>query len=111
MKKNLSLLMLLITLTSSLSYSQVSQRNTYSDQFIRNCIIEVFQNQADELVFNSDSVRYSFMSNFMKHQVIVEYHPEFNGKSLVSTNSLSLNNKYNLAFNEIIRMILVFLIH
>ena len=95
MKKNLTLLVLLIALVSSLSYGQESQKNTYSDQFIKDCIIEVFQEQADELVFNSDSARYSFMSDFMKNQVVVEYHPEYTGKGFESTNSMTLNSKYN----------------
>lgn len=77
------------------SFKSIAQSNNYSDAFIESCIREIFQEQADELVFNSSSARYSFMSNFMKNQVVVEYHPEYAGKGFESTNSLSLNNKYN----------------
>jgi len=80
---------------SPLSYGQNSEKQTYSDQFIKDCIIEVFQDQADDLVFDSNSIRYSFMSNFMKDQVVIEYHPEYNGKGFESTNDLGVFKKYN----------------
>ena len=95
MKTKLTFLVLFIALISSLSYGQNPQKKNYSDQFIKDCIREVFQDKADELVFNSDSARFSFMSDFMKNQVVVEYHPEYTGKGFESTYSMALNNKYN----------------
>lgn len=93
MKKHITYLILLLFF--SYSYGQEIQNKKYSDQYIEDCIREVFQDQADVLVLNSNSIRYSFMSNFIKNQVTVEYHPEYKGKGFVSTNSLPLNNKYN----------------
>lgn len=95
MKKHLILLLLIVALTSSLSYGQVSQRNSYSDQFINDCIVEVFQSQADNLVFNSDSNRLALITNFYQNQLSVEYRPELREKEFESTNDLNLLNKYN----------------
>jgi len=96
MKKTLTVLVLFIALIPLLSYGQNNQKNTYSDQFIRDCIVEVFQDQADDLVFNSSSVRFQYLTDFMKKQVVVEYRPEYSGKIFESTSDLKLNNKYNI---------------
>lgn len=98
MKKKVTLSLLLIvllTLMSTLSYGQISQRNSYSNQFIRDCIIEVFQDQADDLVFNSNSNRLQVITNFYKKQLFIEYRPELREKEFESTDDLKLNNKYN----------------
>jgi len=95
MKKNITLLVLLITLISTLSYGQESQRNSYSDKFIKDCIIEVFQDQADALVFNSTSRRLAVITEFFKSNVSIEYRPEYKGKGFKLISSLGLNNKYN----------------
>lgn len=95
MKKQLTFITLLLILISSISFGQQLKNHNYSDAFIESCIREVFQDQADALVFNSDSARFSFMSDFMKNQVVVEYHPEYTGKGFESTNSMTLNSKYN----------------
>ena len=95
MKKKVTLLVLLIALISSLSYGQESQRNTYSDQFIKDCIVEVFQDQADVLVFNSNSRRLAVITEFFKNNISVEYRPEYHGKGFDLISSLGLNNKYN----------------
>jgi len=95
MKKNLTLLVLFIALISSLSYGQESQRNNYSDQFIENCIREVFQDQADVLVFNSSSRRLAVITEFFKNNILIQYKPEYNGKKFELVSSLGLNNKNN----------------
>jgi len=77
------------------SFKSIAQSNAFSDDFIENCIREVFQDKADELVFNSTSIRYQYLSDFVKNQVQVEYRPEYASKGFDSTNDLQLNNKYN----------------
>jgi hypothetical protein len=95
MKKHIPILMLFITFTISLSYGQDFIEKKHSEQFIENCIVEVFQAEANTLVFNETSRRYKLMDGFIRNQVVVEYRPEFIGKKITSTNQLSLNNKYN----------------
>lgn len=76
-------------------YLGFSQNQNYSDAFIEKCIREVFNDKANELVFESSSVRLRVLNRFMKHQTYVEYHPEYRGKKFTSTNELPLFNKYN----------------
>ena len=94
MKKNLTLLVLLIALVSSLSYGQESQKNTYTDQFIKDCIMEVFQDQADELVFNTTSKRLEIIKDFFSRVEIV-YLPKTSDEKMAGISNLKLNNKYN----------------
>ena len=96
MKRNFTLLVLLIALISSLSYGQESSRNSYSNQFIENCIREVFQDKANELVFNSNSRRLSAIQDFFKNRLeIVSYKQEYEQKGLIKLSSIGLSNKYN----------------
>lgn len=95
MKKHITYLVLIVVLTAFKSYGQDFIERKHSDQFIKNCIVEVFQGETEKLVFNSTSRRYSLMKKFIKDQVVVEYRPEYAGKDFVSTNELQLNNKYN----------------
>lgn len=100
MKKILIFSMLTFMLASTVLFAQDFQKKEHSDEFIKNCIVEIFQEKADKLVFNSNSMRYALMSDFIKHNVVVEYHPEFQGKGFESTNSLPLQNKYNSAIQR-----------
>ena len=100
MKKQPTFFTLLFLLAFTSLSAQDFQEKNHSDEFIKNCIIEIFQEKADKLVFNSNSMRYTLMRNFIKHNVIVEYHPEFQGKGFESTNSLPLQNKYNSAIQR-----------
>jgi len=93
MKNQITLLVLL--LISSFSFGQEIQEHKYSDQFIKDCIVEVFQDQADELVFNSSSRRLAVITDFFKNNISVEYRPEYHGKGFDLISSLGLNNKYN----------------
>lgn len=95
MKKQPTFFTLLFVLAFTSLSAQDFQEKKHSDEFIKNCIIEIFQEKANELVFNSNSMRYSLMSNFIKNNIVVEYRPEYQGKGFESTKSLPLNNKYN----------------
>ncbi len=95
MKKKLTLFILTFTLASSLLYSQDFEKGIHSDEFIKNCITEIFQDKTTDLVYNNNSYRYTLLTNFLKKQVVVEYRPEYQGKNFKSTKSLPLNNKYN----------------
>jgi len=63
-------------------------------QFIDKCIKEVYQDQADAMVFKHSSERYNIYKTFLKH-ISVEYHPELADKKITSTDDLDLNNEYN----------------
>jgi hypothetical protein len=94
MKMPISLFVLPFLLIASLSFGQDFITKKHSDQFIKNCIIEVFQDKSD-IVFDSNSKRYELIKHFFKNQVSVEYRPEYKGKKFESTNDLNLNNKNN----------------
>jgi hypothetical protein len=79
----------------SFSYGQDVPTNKFSEEFIKSCIIEVFQEQSDHLVFNSTSQKYRLLSDFLKYRVVVEYHPDHKGKQFDSTNDLAVFSKYN----------------
>ena len=64
MKKPITYLVLFIVLLSSLSYGQEFQKNNYSDKFIENCIREVFQDKANELVFSRKGRYDSYLDLF-----------------------------------------------
>lgn len=82
-------------LSSLYTFSQGANNLNVSKAYIEKCIIEIFQDQADELVFNSSSDRLRFLSDFMRNQVVVEYRPEYSGKDFESTTSLNVFTKYN----------------
>jgi hypothetical protein len=94
MKTPISLFVLPFVLITSLSFGQDFIAKKHSDQFIKNCIIEVFQDKS-QVVFDSNSRRYELIKHFFKNQVSVEYRPEYKGKKFESTNDLNLNNKNN----------------
>ena len=94
MKTPISLFVLPFVLISSLSFGQDFITKNHSDQFIKNCIIEVFQDKS-QVVFDSNSRRYELIKHFFKNQVSVEYRPEYKDKKFESTNDLNLNNKNN----------------
>lgn len=94
MKKTITFLMLLVALINLKTYGQDFVEKKHSEEFIKSCILEVFQEKAAELVFNNNSYRYTLMRDFLKNQVVVEYRPEYVGKAFESTNSLHLNDKY-----------------
>jgi len=66
-------------------------------QFIEICIQEVFKDQSDALVFNTNSSRLGMITNFLKNNVEVMYRPGLQGKNFESLASIGLNNKYNAA--------------
>lgn len=94
MKTPISLFVLPFVLITSLSFGQDFIAKKHSDQFIKNCIIEVFQDKS-QVVFDSNSRRYELIKHFFKNQVSVAYRPEYKGKKFESTNDLNLNNKNN----------------
>ena len=88
-------LFLALLLTTVFSFSQKKEVKLFTDYFIKKCIIEIYQSKSDELVFNSSSNRAFLLTNFMKNRVVVEYQPIYKGKGFISTNDLSVFNKYN----------------
>ncbi len=92
MKKYVFLAILLITISS---FSQKKEVKQFTDNFIKECIIEIYQSKSDELVFNSSSNKAFLLTDFMKNRVVVEYQPSYKGKGFISTNDLSVFNKYN----------------
>ena len=93
--KQIVRLLFFIFFTSQIIQGQNYLVNNYSDSFINKCIVEIYQDKSDELVFNSNSQRQRLLFDFMKNRVVVEYIPSFKGKKIKSTNELSVFKKYN----------------
>ncbi|MDC3388834.1 hypothetical protein OAX11_04930 [Flavobacteriaceae bacterium] len=88
------ILYLLFLFTFIFSYGQDLKVNKYSDEFIKSCIIEVFQEHSDNLVFNNDSKRFEVLKEFMS-RLLIEYRPKNIGEKMPSIYNFKLNNKYN----------------
>jgi hypothetical protein len=82
-------------LTMSYSQAQVISKDSYSSAFIQKCIIEVYQDAADELVFNSKSKKLQVITYFFEERYEVKYMPEYKGKEFNLLSLVPLNNKYN----------------
>jgi len=93
MKTKLTLLVLFVALSSSLSYGQESQRNNYSDQFIENCIREVFGSKSERLVFKNKE-RYSLIKSVF-NRTTIEYRQDIElQKKIPNLFNQPLNSKY-----------------
>jgi bisphosphoglycerate-independent phosphoglycerate mutase (AlkP superfamily) len=95
MKNKLYFLLIIWLSIFSFTCAQDLAKSNFTDEFIDKCIIEVFQDKSDVLVFNSTSDRYRVLTDFMKNRVIIEFQPNYKGKGFDSTNELSVFNKYN----------------
>ena len=88
--KNKQYLIIFFLVLTNFIYAQQSENKKFTD----NCIQEVYQDQADAMVFNHPSQRYNIYKDFLK-SFSVEYHPELATKKITSTDDLALNNEYN----------------
>jgi len=77
------------------SFSQTPPKNNFTDNEINDFIIEVFQDQATSLVFNTETYRYKLIKTFFKDKYFIEYKPEYTGKKFELLSTLGINNKYN----------------
>ena len=68
---------------------------TQVDLFIR----EVFADQADDLVFKSQSDRLGLLQDFLT-RFHIEHHPEYAGKKFKKLSEVALFNKYNQALTR-----------
>ncbi|MFD2543035.1 hypothetical protein ACFSSB_11955 [Lacinutrix gracilariae] len=87
--------LLFCVLSVGYSYAQVHSKENYSNAFIEKCIVEVYQDAADELVFNSKSKKLQVITYFFQKRYEVKYMPEYRGKEFDLLSSVPLNNKYN----------------
>jgi len=77
------------------SFSQNNIKKTFTNNEINDFVIEVFQDEAAELVFNPSSKRMKLITNFFNKQLSIEFSPEYSGKKFKLVSDLGLNNKYN----------------
>lgn len=87
--------LLFCVLSVGYSHAQVHSKENYSNAFIEKCIVEVYQDAADELVFNSKSKKLQVITYFFQKRYEVKYMPEYRGKEFDLLSSVPLNNKYN----------------
>jgi hypothetical protein len=96
MKRNLLVFVLFIGCT--IVYGQQKMQPNYSNQFIKDCIIEVFQDQADALVFNNPK-RYQVIKDFFSRVHYLNYSQRKNeflkNKRVFQLSEIPLNNKMN----------------
>jgi len=77
------------------SFSQNKPKTTFTTNEIKGFVIEVFQNEATQLVFNPSSKRMELITNFFNRQFSIEYKPEYSEKKIKLISDLDINNKYN----------------
>ncbi len=70
------------------------QKTKYTNQQIEFFVREVFQDQADVLVFKSDSGRLEMINNFL-NRFEVDQRADLRKKAIPLLSILKLNNKYN----------------
>jgi len=90
--KNKQYLVILFLGLTNIFFAQQKEKD--SQKSLHNCIQEVYQDQADAMVFNHPSQRFNIYKDFYKN-VFVEYRPELATKKITSTDDLALNNEYN----------------
>ena len=84
-----------IFLFATLSFSQNKLKKTFTTPEINDFVIEIFQSEATQLVFNPSSKRMRLITNFFNRQYSIEYSPQYSGKKFKQVSDLGLNNKYN----------------
>ena len=91
--KCLSIAFTIVFVTSSFSQTQV--KNNFTDNEIKAFVFEVFQKNANQLVYNVNPHRLNLITTFLNKKYVVEYRPEYSGKKFELISDLGLNNKYN----------------
>ena len=80
---------------ATFSFSQNKLKKTFTTTEINGFVIEVFQSEATQLVFNPSSKRMKLITNFFNKQFSIEYSPQYSGKKFKLVSDLGVNNKYN----------------
>jgi len=83
-----------IVTKASLEINEVQPK--YSNAQIEAFIREVFQSNADQLVFqDKSSGRLEMITEFLNKRFDIQYRPEYTGKKFDLLSSVELSNKYN----------------
>lgn len=93
MKKITLLGMAWLTLVFS-GFCPMQTRNLYSDKQIESFVRAVFADQADALVFKSESPRLALITDFL-NRVEVLHRPDLAGKKFKLLSGIPLQDKYN----------------
>lgn len=91
--KYLSIAFAIAFVTSSFSQNKV--KNNFTNDEIKTFVIEVFQKNANQLVYNVSLHRLNLITTFLNEKYVVEYRPEYAGKKFELISDLGLNDKYN----------------
>lgn len=78
--KYLSIAFAIVFVTSSFSQNQV--KNNFTNDEIKAFVIEVFQKNANQLVYNVSPHRLNLITAFLNQKYVVEYRPELQVKKL-----------------------------
>jgi len=89
----LSIAFAIVFVTSSFSQNQV--KNNFTNDEIKAFVIEVFQKNANQLVYNTSPQRLNLITTFLNEKYVVEYRPEYSGKKFELISDLGINDKYN----------------
>jgi len=77
------------------SFSQNQVKNNFTNNEIKAFVIEIFQKNANQLVYNTSPHRLNLITTFLNEKYVVEYRPEYAGKKFELISNLELNDKYN----------------
>lgn len=72
-----------------------NNKGKYNEIQVENFIKEVFNEKANELVFNSNSKRLELITNFLNRIEIIE-RTDLKNKDIPLLSTIPLNNKYNI---------------
>lgn len=91
--KCLSIAFAIVFVTSSFSQNKV--KNNFTNDEIKAFVFEVFQKNANQLVYNVSPHRLNLITAFLNKKYVVEYRPEYADKKFELISDLGLNDKYN----------------
>jgi len=84
-------------LSINFTYTQTNVKTNYSDAFIKKCVIEVFQDKADELVFSSKSKSNSLhkINRLFNERLEIKNNLNYTNDDVVLLSTVPLFDKYN----------------
>lgn len=84
-------------ISMNFTYAQTNVKTNYSDTFIKKCIVEVFQDKADELIFSSKSKSKSLqrINRLFKKRLVIKHILNYTNDNVVLLSTVPLFDKYN----------------
>ena len=84
-------------ISMNFTFAQTNVKTNYSDAFIKKCIVEVFQDKADELVFSSKSKSKSLqkINRLFKKRLVIKHILNYTNEDVVLLSTVPLFDRHN----------------